>query len=223
MPEHQPVIAILNGGPSKEAAVSRLSAGRIQGLMERHYDHIHVLELDCHIARELDRICPDVVFPLLHGPFGEDGTVQGLLDILGFPYVGSGVLASALAMDKHFTKQLLAPLGLNVAKGCLLHSCDGVDRATDIAIQTISFPMVIKPRSQGSTIAINAAEDRARLRAALEESFNIEPWALAEELIIGREVTVAILDHPTPKAMPVLEVHTSGNNGLTMTINTRRA
>ena len=210
MPDHQPVIAILCGGPSPEAAVSRLSAGRVQGLMERHYDHIHVLELNRHVALELERIQPDVVFPLLHGPYGEDGTVQGLLDILGFPYIGSGVLASAVAMDKHFTKQLLAPSGLCMPRHELLHSSDGVEKAADITIQSLGFPVVVKPRSQGSTIAIRAATTRAELVEAFNEAFEVEDFALAEEMISGREITVSVIDRPTPEALPVLEVKIHG-------------
>ncbi|WP_281645097.1 D-alanine--D-alanine ligase [Parendozoicomonas sp. Alg238-R29] len=211
MSENQPVIVILCGGPSPEAAVSRLSAGRIQGLMARQYDHLHVLELDCHVAKELDRLKPDVVFPLLHGPFGEDGTIQGLLDIMGIPYIGSGVKSSSVAMDKYFTKQLLAPLGINLARSRLLHKSSGIEKAADKTIRSLGLPVVVKPRSQGSTIAINAASNRDELVSALKESFDVEEYALVEELIDGREITVSVLDRPTPEALPVLEVRTAGN------------
>lgn len=212
MPESQPVIVILCGGSSTEAAVSRLSAGRMQGLMARHYDHLHVLELDQHVPRELARIKPDVVFPLLHGPFGEDGTIQGLLDIMGLPYIGAGVRASAVTMDKHFTKQLIAPLGINLAKSRMFHKNEGIDKAVDTTIQSLGLPVVIKPRSQGSTIAITAATTRQELVEAFERAFDVEEFVLAEEFIKGREITVSVLDRPMPIAMPVLEVRTSENN-----------
>ncbi|MTI14690.1 D-alanine--D-alanine ligase family protein [Sansalvadorimonas verongulae] len=212
MPDNQPVIVILCGGPSSEAAVSRLSAGRIQGLMERHYDHLHVLELDKHVARELERINPDVVFPLLHGPFGEDGTIQGLLDIMGIPYIGSGVRASAVTMDKYFTKQIIAPMGISLARSRLFHKKGGIDNAADTTIQSLGLPVVIKPRSQGSTIAISAAATRQELVEAFERAFDVEPWVMAEEFIKGREITVSVLDRPMPTALPVLEVRTSGNS-----------
>ena len=208
MPGNQPVVVILCGGRSPEAAVSRLSAGRIQGALARHYDNLHVLELDLHVATELTRIKPDVVFPLLHGPYGEDGTIQGLLDILEIPYIGSGVHASAIAMDKHFTKRLLEPLGVALAKSVLLRRDQGIERSADRALQSIDLPVVIKPRSLGSTIAIRVAYNREELLEHLQAAFDLEPHVLVEDFISGREVTVSIIERPAPEVMPVLEIRT---------------
>ena len=212
MPGCQPVVVILCGGRSPEAAVSRLSAGRIQGVLRRHYDNLHVLELDRHVASELERLQPDVVFPLLHGPYGEDGTIQGLLDTLEIPYVGSGVHGSAIAMDKHFTKRLLEPLGLSMAKSLLLCRDHGLDREAGKVLQSMDLPVVIKPRSLGSTIAIQVAHNRDDLLDYIQSAFNLEPYALAEEFIEGREVTVSIIERPAPEIMPVLEIRTSNQD-----------
>ncbi|MCL6269099.1 D-alanine--D-alanine ligase [Sansalvadorimonas sp. 2012CJ34-2] len=208
MPGSQLVVVILCGGRSPEATVSRLSAGRIQGVLARHYDNLHVLELDRHVATELERIKPDVVFPLLHGPYGEDGTIQGLLDTLEIPYIGSGVHPSAICMDKHFTKRLLEPLGVALARSILVRREEGLDRGVDNAIQALSFPVVVKPRSLGSTIAIRVAHNREELLEHAQTAFDLEPHILIEEFIPGREVTVSIIERPTPVVMPVLEIRT---------------
>ena len=131
---------------------------------------------------------------------------------MGIPYIGAGVRASAVTMDKHFTKQLLAPSGINLAKSHMFHQDGGIDKAVDTTIQSLGLPVVVKPRSQGSTIAITAATTRQELVEAFERAFDVEPYVLAEEFIKGREITVSVLDRPMPVAMPVLEVRTSGDN-----------
>ncbi len=212
MPESQPVVVILCGGASPEAAVSRLSAGRVQGLLTQRYDHLHVLELTPRVASELEEIQPDVVFPLLHGPHGEDGTIQGLLDTLSLPYVGSGVLGCAVSMDKYFSKKLLADLGMVTADDVLVRNQDGLTHAVDKVMDNLAFPVVVKPRSLGSTIAIQAAESLDQLLLALETAFEHQDCALVETFVTGREVTVSVLDRPEPTAMPVLEVKVSNQN-----------
>jgi len=131
----------------------------------------------------------DVVFPLLHGPYGEDGTIQGLLELAGVPYVGSGVLASALCMDKEFMKVHLAARGLPVGPYAVLRRGDDVDAA----VEGLTYPLFVKPARGGSSLGISRVTSVEALPAALEEAWGHDPKALVEQGIAGREVECAVL------------------------------
>jgi D-alanine-D-alanine ligase len=132
----------------------------------------------------------DVVFPLLHGPYGEDGTVQGLLELAGVPYVGSGVLASAACMDKEFMKVLLAARGLPVGPYAVLRR-----GAADVqaAVAHLRYPLFVKPARGGSSLGISKAHSPADLGPALETAWAHDPKAVVEEGIAGRELECAVL------------------------------
>ena len=153
----------------------------------------------------------DVIFPVLHGTFGEDGTVQGLLELAGIPYTGSGVLASALAMDKLRSRQLFGfndipvPAYLAVTR----------ERAADLealraeVATTLSYPCVVKPNALGSSIGVTIVRDPAALPAALDVAFAYGALALVEEFIRGTEITCGVLEDPTtgrPHALPLIEI-----------------
>ena len=201
-----PRVALICGGPSPEAAVSRLSVGRVQAALKQHYPDLHVLELTPSIAVELHRLAPDVAFPVLHGPPGEDGTVQGLLDIMQIPYVGSGVTASALAMDKLLTKQLLKGHGIPLAHDIVVNREDGIDNAVQTTLAQLGSSVVIKPRSQGSSLGTSLVRQADALELAFREAFSIEPDVLVEAMVQGKEATVSVLEHPTAMALPVIEI-----------------
>ncbi|HTW21771.1 MAG TPA: D-alanine--D-alanine ligase family protein [Mycobacteriales bacterium] len=131
----------------------------------------------------------DVVFPLLHGPYGEDGTVQGLLELAGVPYVGSGVFASAAAMDKHQMKRLLREAGLAVAPYAVVRA----GRPVPAAVAELGFPVFVKPARAGSSIGITKVTDRAGLEAALDAAHEHDPKALVEVAISGREIECGVL------------------------------
>ncbi len=133
----------------------------------------------------------DVVFPVLHGPYGEDGTVQGLLEMAGVPYVGSGVLASAAAMDKAVAKVLLGAAGLRGAPTVVVRAGEPVDRA---AVAALGLPVFVKPARGGSSIGISRVTDLADLDAALAEAFASDPKALVEAAVEGREVECGVLE-----------------------------
>ncbi len=133
----------------------------------------------------------DVVFPVLHGPYGEDGTVQGLLELAGVPYVGSGVLASAAAMDKAVAKVLLRSEGLAVAPSVLVRQGEPVDRE---AVVALGLPVFVKPARGGSSIGITRVTDLGRLDEALEAAFASDPKVLVEAAVAGREVECGVLD-----------------------------
>ncbi|MFI5957285.1 D-alanine--D-alanine ligase family protein [Cryptosporangium sp. NPDC051539] len=133
----------------------------------------------------------DVVFPVLHGPYGEDGTIQGLLEMAGLPYVGSGVFASAAAMDKEFTKKLLAAEGLAVGDYVVLH--DG-GTLSDAQKDHLGLPVFVKPARGGSSIGITRVTDWSQLGAALVMARAVDPKVLVEAAVVGREVECGVLE-----------------------------
>ena len=151
----------------------------------------------------------DVIFPLLHGPFGEDGTLQGLLELADLPYVGSGVLASALAMDKAMCKQVLRAAGLRVTDWLVVARAD-IDRDADAVASTaagrFSFPIFTKPANLGSSIGVVKAHNFGELVAALRESARYDRRVLVEPGINAREIEVSVLGNAEPLASVVGEV-----------------
>ncbi|MGE0844316.1 D-alanine--D-alanine ligase family protein [Pseudonocardia sp.] len=136
----------------------------------------------------------DVVFPVLHGPFGEDGTIQGLLEMAGLPYVGSGVLASAAGMDKEFTKKLLAAEGLEV--GTLVVLRPGTATLTADERERLGLPVFVKPARAGSSVGITRVTSWDRLDEAVAVARAHDPKVLVEAAIVGSEVECGVLEHP---------------------------
>jgi D-alanine-D-alanine ligase len=141
-----------------------------------------------------------VVFPLLHGPLGEDGTVQGMLELAGVPYVGSGVLASALSMDKAKAKEVLAFHGFAQTRWRARrdHEFDAEMRAD--LITEFGFPMFVKPANLGSSVGVSKVKTRAELDAAIELAASYDEWIIVEEAVVGREIEVAVLGNAVPRA-----------------------
>lgn len=144
----------------------------------------------------------DVVFPMLHGPYGEDGTVQGLCELAGLPYVGSGVIGSAAAMDKVTAKRLLGSFLLPQAQARLFRA--GQDRTSVLtdAIEAFGFPLFVKPSNMGSSIGVSKAHDAAELDAALDLALEYDVDVLIEEAIVGREIEVGVLGDPPAASVP---------------------
>ncbi len=142
----------------------------------------------------------DVVIPLLHGPYGEDGTVQGMLELADLPYVGSGVLGSAVGMHKGAMKQMFAAAGL--PQGRYLEFRDGDDRAAFVAAvrEQLGLPCFVKPANMGSSVGVSKAHDDAGLATAIDLALDYDEAILAEEAIHGREIEVAVLDGRPPSA-----------------------
>jgi D-alanine--D-alanine ligase len=142
----------------------------------------------------------DVVLPLLHGPYGEDGTVQGLLELAGLPYVGSGVVGSAVGMDKLVMNRALQACGLPVARYAAFR--DGHDRMAFAAhVEAgLGYPCFVKPANLGSSVGVSKAQDRSSFDAALDLALRFDEWALVEEAVRGREIEVAILGDDPPQA-----------------------
>jgi D-alanine-D-alanine ligase len=149
---------------------------------------------------------PVVVLPLLHGPYGEDGTVQGLLELAGVPYVGTGVLGSAVAMDKAAAKELLSAHGIPQCGWMSARRDEIDDRLLDEAAERLGYPIFVKPANMGSSIGISKVHDRAALSAAVDEAGRFDDCIVLEEGIVGRELECAVLGNRTPRASVVGEV-----------------
>jgi len=142
----------------------------------------------------------DVVLPLLHGPYGEDGTVQGLFELAGVPYVGSGVTGSAVAMDKVMMKRAFAAAGLPVARWLAFRDGRAVEPFLDEVEETLGLPCFVKPASLGSSVGVSKATDRDALATAVDAALGFDEWVVAEEAIAGREIEVGVLGDDPPEA-----------------------
>ncbi len=149
---------------------------------------------------------PDVVFIALHGRYGEDGTVQGLLELLGLPYTGSGVLASALAIDKAMTKKVLLADGIPTPESRLLTQREGADEAA----LDFGVPLVVKPVTQGSTIGLSIAREPSQITSALDLAFRYDHAVLLERFLEGTEITAAVLGNRDLQVLPLIEIVPSG-------------
>lgn len=155
----------------------------------------------------------DVVFPILHGPYGEDGTIQGLLEMAGLPYVGAGVLASAAGMDKEFAKKLMAADGLPIGDYLVLRPGRSEPAAEDLA--RLGFPLFVKPARGGSSIGVSRVTEAAGLPAAIAEARRHDPKVIIEAGIDGRELECGVLEFPdgTVRASTIGEIRVAGVAG----------
>lgn len=184
-------VVVLMGGRSYEREISLKTGEAILRALRQLGHEAVPLDVTEDLCQRLLEIKPDKVFIALHGPYGEDGRVQAVLDLLGIPYVGSGVLASALAMDKDFTKKILAFHGIPVPRWIAVKR--------NAPFRWNLFPAVVKPADQGSSIGLYVVEKEEDLTLALEEVWQVSQKALIEEFIQGKDVTVGILkDKPLP-------------------------
>jgi D-alanine-D-alanine ligase len=207
-------VAVVCGGPAAEREVSLTSGREVAAALRSSFGDVTVHEPDLHLAEELLRGSIDVVFPALHGPLGEDGSIQGLLEVAGVPYVGSGVGASACAMDKVVAKRLFRDAGLPLAREVVVERGADASAAEAAARVRASLPgrVAVKPASQGSAVGVAFAESSAELEAALEAAFAFDPRVLVEEFVVGSEITVGILESPAPIPFPVIDIRTPGDS-----------
>jgi len=142
----------------------------------------------------------DVVFPLLHGPYGEDGTVQGLCELAGIPCVGSGVVGSAIGMDKIAMKQAFGANGLPTARFVAYRDGHDAEATVARAGRELGFPCFVKPANMGSSVGVRKAHDAGELRAAIAHAAGYDEWVLVEEFVDGREIEVGVLGDDPPEA-----------------------
>ncbi|MDP2183372.1 MAG: D-alanine--D-alanine ligase [Actinomycetota bacterium] len=201
----RPVVAVLMGGRSAEREVSLNTGAQVARALQET-GHV-ILEIDAGDPDFIDSLRSSgagVVFICLHGRLGEDGTVQGLLELLGMPYVGSGVLASALAMDKVMSKHVYAYSGIPTPPYVVLRRGRPYDEAAITA--DLGTKTVVKPANEGSAIGVTIAHTPGELPAAIGEAFVHDDVVLVEEFIAGVEVTVGVLGNDDPFALPTLEI-----------------
>lgn len=198
-------VAVLKGGRSAEREVSLNTGAQVAAaLKERGFDVVEIDTGDDDFVTELSRSEADVAFICLHGRFGEDGTVQGLCELIEKPYVGSGVLASALAMDKVMSKHFYAYAGISTPDYVVLQRGQDVDIAG--IVDRLGHKTVVKPANEGSAIGVTIAHDHAELPAAIGLAFKYDRTVLVEKFVSGVEVTVGVLGNEHPFALPTLEI-----------------
>lgn len=193
-------VAVVYGGTSAEREVSLESGKAVYAALQRKGVDAHALDaFGAELLRLLQQGSFDRAFIVLHGRGGEDGVLQGALDMLGLPYTGSGVLGSALGMDKVRTKQVWQALGLPTPEFALLQSADDVARA----LQQIGLPLIVKPAREGSTLGITQVTTAEALRPAWQAALSYDTDVVAERYVQGAEYTASLLDG---EALPLIRI-----------------
>ena len=200
-------IAVLMGGPSAEREVSLRTGKAIhKALLSKGYNAVAIDLEPSNLESQMKSNKIDVVFNAIHGLYGEDGCVQGQLNMLGIKYTGSGVLASAVAMDKIISKRLFISDGILTPKFIILNKQPLSDCVSEIK-RIFSLPVVIKPPAQGSSVGVEIVNDLQKLEESLQKAFIYSKELLIEEFITGRELTVSITNFDGEvRALPIIEI-----------------
>ncbi|MGH7167715.1 MAG: D-alanine--D-alanine ligase family protein [Nitrospiraceae bacterium] len=211
MPLTRARIGVLMGGRSAEREISLRTGQAVhRALLRRGYQAV-AIDVDASVQQQLRAKKVQVVFLALHGPGGEDGTIQGLLEIIGMPYTGSGVRASAIAMHKVTTKALLDCHGIPVPPGTVVQAGRLGKAAATVPPAGLRWPVVVKPAAQGSTIGVTIVRRASEWRAALRRAHEYDREAVVESYIAGHEIAVSVLGGtPRPRALPAVEIVAPG-------------
>jgi D-alanine-D-alanine ligase len=198
-------VAVLYGGISAEREVSRSSGLQVIAALQQSGFDVDPIEVGADLSAVIAALTPkpDVVFNALHGRFGEDGAIQGVLDWLGIPYTHSGVRASALAMDKEAAKALFTFAGLPVAHGRTVPIADLEE------FDPLPLPYVVKPVNEGSSVGVEIVRNGDNRRAEIARAWRFGPYALVEEYVPGRELTVGVMGG---RALAVTEILAVAND-----------
>jgi len=195
-------VAVLMGGLSAEREISLLSGSAVLAALKNRGVDAHGIDVDENIVSELSAGDYQRAFIILHGRGGEDGTIQGLLELMNMPYTGSGVMASSLAMDKLKTKQIWQAMGLPTPAFYILDSEESCERALEV----LSLPLIIKPVLEGSSIGMSKVETKDELIPAWEKAQRCGGTVIAESWIEGDEYTAAVLDD---QILPMIKLKTT--------------
>jgi D-alanine-D-alanine ligase len=203
-------VAVLKGGRSFERQVSLKSGARVGDALERLGHQVIPIDVGAELVSQLTEAAPDIVFVALHGPEGEDGTVQELLEAMGIPYTGSGVSACIRASDKVLAKHAMRDRGIPTpdffAFSETAFKVLGAAQALPAIEQRLEFPIVVKPAGQGSALGIKFARTAADVPAALVSAFSYDRKVLLERHILGRDLAVSVIDDDGgARALPVVE------------------
>lgn len=202
-------IIVLMGGPSTEREVSLRTGTAIYEALSAKGCNVLTLELDHDIITNLQAEKPDVVFIAVHGKFGEDGVIQGVLDLLEIPYTGSGLLASALAMDKAMSKKIFMASGVPTPPSMIFGLKDklaGFDIICNRIKEGFSLPVVVKAATQGSSVGVTIVDEADKLPDAVDDAFRYSESIVIEQFVNGKEVTVTVWGNETPEALPIIEI-----------------
>ena len=197
-------VGVLLGGMSAEHDISLMSGNGVLTALRSNGIDAHPFDPAKRLLGELATEGFDRVFIALHGRYGEDGTIQGALELLGIPYTGSGVMASAVAMDKIFTKRMWLSQGLPTPRHAVLDANSDLRQLPD----QLGLPLIVKPPHEGSTIGISKVAVASQMAEAYELAARFDEVVLAEEFIAGRELTVSIVEGEDgqPEALPIIEI-----------------
>ncbi|MBM3472207.1 MAG: D-alanine--D-alanine ligase [Armatimonadetes bacterium] len=200
-------VAVLLGGRSGEREVSlRSGAGVLAALAARGYDAVGV-DPNCSLPQQLADAGAELVFNALHGGAGEDGTIPGMLEVLGIPYAGCGVLASALTLDKVRSKQLLQAVGIPTPEFVFTDDAADAERVAEEAMQQLGVPCVVKPVHEGSSLGVTIPQSAEELRRDVADVLARYGNVLVEAFCDGNEITVGVLGYDESlRALPVLEL-----------------
>lgn len=200
-------VAILYGGLSTEREVSLKSGAAVYDALQSKPFEVVLIDVNRDLDTKLKEVQPDVAFIALHGKYGEDGCIQGLLELLDIPYTGPGVMASSIAMNKITTKKILSFEGIPTPDFMIFKgSPSDIPRFTEAIRDWLAPPLVIKAASQGSSIGVCFAFSKEELPAALEECLKYDNEILVEQFVTGRELTVSVLGNSEPEALSILEI-----------------
>jgi D-alanine-D-alanine ligase len=207
MGRREHTVTVLMGGPSSEREISLISGRAVAEALRSRGHKVTELEFDQSAYEALRQNPPDIVFIALHGSPGEDGTVQGMLEILGLPYTCSDVFASALAIDKVRSRHFLQGHGIKLARGAHLRHIDELPRAMkDLKSQDVGLPVIVKPSQAGSSVGLSRVKESAELEPAVRKALEFSPEALIEECLPGPEITVSIIGNGQPIVLPTIEI-----------------
>ena len=196
-------VVVVYGGTSAEREVSLKSGTAVlEALRRKSIDACSYDPQEGGLAG-LEQLAPSVVFVALHGRGGEDGTLQGALELLNIPYTGSGVLASALGMDKQRTKQVWSAVGLPTPESIMLAASSD----WSAVVEQLGLPLIVKPVHEGSTLGISIVKSQAALEAAYHEAAQFDARVMAERFVVGEEYTVALLGD---QVLPAIRVEVPG-------------
>jgi D-alanine-D-alanine ligase len=206
-------IVLLCGGKSNEREISLASADNVQKALSRAGHKVVTIDTaDPMFFRDINHAKADVVFIALHGTGGEDGCIQGVLELIGIPYTGSGVLASALAMDKFRSKIVYEDAGLKTPSFIVLKASqkDSPDNNPDAIIAKLGLPCVVKPAADGSSVGISIVHTKAELPQAINTAFESGDTVLLEAFVSGVEITIPVIGGSDPKVLPAIEIIPTG-------------
>lgn len=203
-------IALLAGGRSGERQISLMSGrGAKEALVEAGFN---VTELDPANKEDLKELIDgdfDIAFLCLHGKYGEDGAMQGFLEVIGLPYIGSNVWSSALAMDKAKTKVFYKNNDIYTPTSITLTSSEGLD--LDAIISEVGETCVVKPSKEGSTLGVYIVSGKEDLQQAIQDALTFDDHVLVESYVKGKELTVAVVGNDKARALPIIEIIPTGD------------